>query len=165
MRMASEEEVYEEEYLEDELGQLEESSQQKKKKVRKSAPRLAGTQLKEEDIEKFITLVETHPCIYDASSSEASKRNVRDNAWRSIADAMENKYTTNVCRAKWQNLRSQHRRHESAMKNQKSGSAQVSKPRWKYYTAMQFVSNSAAKCTTVSHSNLVNKSHLGSFNV
>lgn len=34
---------------------------------------------------KFASLVESHPCLYDYTRGDYSKRNLQDNAWEQIA--------------------------------------------------------------------------------
>ncbi len=37
------------------------------------------------DTEKFISLVQEHPCLWDKGAKEYSDRNLREEAWRSVA--------------------------------------------------------------------------------
>ncbi|XP_028136200.2 uncharacterized protein LOC114330948 [Diabrotica virgifera virgifera] len=81
---------------------------------------------------KLVQEVEKHPCLYNYTLNEYSRKDITENAWNDIGRELN--LTGNECKDKWKNLRAVFVRH---MKSAPSGSSKSKKP---YYLtdAMQF---------------------------
>ncbi|XP_075149547.1 uncharacterized protein LOC142223552 [Haematobia irritans] len=92
----------------------------------------------DEDVFKLITFVESQPCLWNAGDEGYHNKMLRDNAWKSICEGFEDKFSQIDVNAKWTNLRIQYRGYAARAKT-KSGQGYVEQPKWKFFNAMSFV--------------------------
>lgn len=108
----------------------------------------------DEEINKLISEVETHPCIWNAGCKDYKNRGKRDSAWNEIAAAFEKKPAAQLT-AKWQNLRIQYRASLTSSKKTKSGQGVSKVPHWKHHAQMSFVGTTEETQSVQSESNSV----------
>ncbi|XP_066982685.1 uncharacterized protein [Macrobrachium rosenbergii] len=82
---------------------------------------------------QFVQEIEKYPCIYSYTSNEYSNKDVREKAWKQVANEIED--TVNNCKEKWRNLRTVFVRK---LKLQPSGSGRASTKPYYLNEAMQF---------------------------
>lgn len=121
-----------------ELGEAEQPlmTKPKGKRARRSKPKVRA-EWSEDDINKLIGCVESSPSLWNASDENYSNSIVRQNAWESIANQFDTKFTNDELNAKWTNLRIQFRSYNA--RKTKSGQGAESNVKWKYFNAMSFV--------------------------
>ncbi|XP_030387515.1 uncharacterized protein LOC115634098 [Scaptodrosophila lebanonensis] len=84
---------------------------------------------------KLISLVETHPVLWNARNKEYSNKMARNRAWESIAGQFYETFEVEDLRTKWTNLRIQYRKNASRSRTSPEKVIQ----KWKFFDYMFFV--------------------------
>lgn len=105
------------------------------------------------DVFKLISLVEKQKCLWDVRDGDYHTKIVRENAWQTIEDKFEGKFSTTDLNAKWTNLRIQYRGYAGRAKT-KSGQGTLKSTKWRYYGAMNFVGRAEDQQTCQTNSRL-----------
>lgn len=126
-----------------------------KKRNRKAPPKISFNWTGE-DTEKLISEVEVNGCLWDARLKENHDLVKRNAAWRTISEKSFNgAISSDQLKVKWQALTCTYREKQKQSKTKKSGQATQPPIRWRWWTAMQFLTAAKDDYAVQSESNLV----------
>lgn len=102
----------------------------------------------------LIAAVEERSVLWNVGASDYKLP--KPDAWREVAEALQNKYDWEECKAKWAHLRITFNANLAKMRKTKSGqgTADLISVQWPFYKSMYFIEASKAKQSTESTSNL-----------
>lgn len=106
-----------------------------------------------DEIHKFISIVQDHECIWNFSLKEHKNLNQRESAWQIIDDEMGGLGIAEL-KAKWTSVSTTYRSVKAKMSAQKSGQGAKTPVHWEFWSDMQFMNKNESANNTVSESNL-----------
>ncbi|KAK4887452.1 hypothetical protein RN001_003723 [Aquatica leii] len=109
-----------------------------------------------EEVDELICLIHGNSILYDMSLPGYSNRDVKGDLWRKAASKISNK-NVDQCKAKWQLLRTGHRKRRNVYTSSGLGAKQ--KKQWEYYKQLSFLEPHLAERETITNVNEPNLSH------
>lgn len=109
----------------------------------------------DDDVRSFIQAVEVRRALWDFGCDDYKNNVKRVNAWQSISEEFQHRFTPAVLKAKWNAIKSTYSKTKAKFQSCKSGQATNEKnlPHWSYWKDMLFIYENELANNTKSESN------------